>query len=67
MEGVHPALELAPRDVVARRVFAVRAAGGRVFLDARALRDELPEHFPTVFAACGSIEISVRQLPCRWN
>ncbi len=52
MEGVHPALELAPRDVVARRVFAVRAAGGRVFLDARALRDELPEHFPTVFAAC---------------
>jgi L-aspartate oxidase len=52
MEGVHPALELAPRDVVARRVFAVRAAGGRVFLDARTLGDELPEHFPTVFAAC---------------
>lgn len=52
MEGVDPALELAPRDVVARRVFAVRAAGGRVFLDARALGEELPEHFPTVFAAC---------------
>ena len=52
MEGVDPALELAPRDVVARRVFAVRAAGGRVFLDARAIGDELPEHFPTVFAAC---------------
>jgi L-aspartate oxidase len=52
MEGVDPALELASRDVVARRVFAVRAAGGRVYLDARALGDELPEHFPTVFAAC---------------
>jgi L-aspartate oxidase len=52
MEGVDPALELASRDVVARRVFAVRAAGGRVFLDARALGEELPERFPTVFAAC---------------
>jgi L-aspartate oxidase len=52
MQGIDPALELAPRDVVARRVFAVRAGGGRPYLDARALGSELPERFPTVFAAC---------------
>ena len=52
MQGVDPALELASRDVVARRVFAVRAAGGRPALDARALGAELPQHFPTVYAAC---------------
>jgi L-aspartate oxidase len=52
MQGIDPALELAPRDVVARRVFAVRAAGGQPYLDARGLGAELPEHFPTVYAAC---------------
>ncbi len=52
MQGIDPALELAPRDVVARRVFAVRAAGGRPSLDARALGTQLSEHFPTVYAAC---------------
>ena len=52
MDGVDPSLELASRDVVARRVFELRAAGKRAFLDARALGDKLPERFPTVYAAC---------------
>jgi L-aspartate oxidase len=61
MAGIDPALELAPRDVVARRVFAVRRAGGRVFLDARtAVGAHFPERFPTVFAACRRFGIDPR-------
>ncbi|HMD02521.1 MAG TPA: L-aspartate oxidase, partial [Candidatus Baltobacteraceae bacterium] len=60
MQGIDPALELAPRDVVARQVFALRARGGRVFLDARFLGDTLPERFPTVFAACRAYGIDPR-------
>ena len=63
MDGVDPELELAARDVVARRVFAGRAAGERVFLDARALGERLPERFPTVFAACMAHGIDPRREP----
>ena len=60
MAGVDPALELAPRDVVARRVAAVRATGTRVYLDARALASEFAERFPTVYAACARFGIDPR-------
>jgi L-aspartate oxidase len=61
MQGVDPLLELAPRDVVARRVFALRNAGERVYLDARAaVGAAFPEHFPTVFAACMRFGIDPR-------
>jgi L-aspartate oxidase len=65
MEGVDPALELAPRDVVARRVFALRQSGRRVFLDARSLGERLLQRFPTVFAAClaHGIDPRVRPIP----
>ena len=63
MEGIAPALELASRDVVARRAFAVRAKGERVFLDARALGESLPKRFPTVFAACMAHGIDPRLEP----
>ena len=64
MAGIDPALELAPRDVVARRVFAIERAGGRVFLDARAAVGlEFPERFPTVFAACVRHGIDPRTAP----
>lgn len=52
MQLVHSQLELAPRDVVARAVWAQLEAGRRVLLDARALGDALRTRFPTVFAAC---------------
>jgi L-aspartate oxidase len=61
MAGVDAALELAPRDVVARRVFALRSNGERVYLDARAaVGAEFPERFPTVFAACMRFGIDPR-------
>jgi len=53
MLDVHPDAELAPRDVVALAVHRVRAAGGKVFLDAReALGAEFDEKFPTVAKFC---------------
>ena len=64
MAGVHPKLELAPRDVVARRVFGLRRAGERVYLDARRIAGEpFGERFPTVFAACMRFGIDPRSMP----
>src|SRR5580693_2603548 len=49
----HALTELAPRDVVARGVFAEIAAGRGAFLDARdALGARFAEKFPTVHASC---------------
>jgi L-aspartate oxidase len=53
MPARHPLAELAPRDIVARGVFAEVAAGRGVFLDARmALGARFAEKFPTVYEAC---------------
>src|ERR1700754_1843309 len=53
MQARHPLAELAPRDIVARGVFAEIAAGHGVFLDAReALGTLFAEKFPTVYASC---------------
>lgn len=52
MEAV-PGAELAPRDVVARAIFAQIQAGRRVYLDARAaLGGRLPQRFPNVAKLC---------------
>lgn len=51
MQALHPAAELAPRDVVARGVFAEISAGRGAFLDVRGI-EKFAERFPTVFAAC---------------
>jgi L-aspartate oxidase len=49
----HPLAELAPRDIVARGVFAEIAAGRGAFLDAtRAPGAHFAEKFPTVHASC---------------
>jgi L-aspartate oxidase len=52
MAGLHPLADLAPRDIVARRVWQALQHGERVCLDATALGDAWPERFPTVHAAC---------------
>src|SRR6266576_2346788 len=49
----HPLAELAPRDIVARGVFAEIEAGRGAFLDATsALGANFAEKFPTVYASC---------------
>jgi L-aspartate oxidase len=53
MVAAHPLAELAPRDIVARGVFAEIAAGRGAFLDAReALGSRFAKKFPTVYASC---------------
>lgn len=58
MQAVHPDAELAPRDIVARAIFAQGQAGLRPMLDTRAaIGAELTERFPAVAAACAQAGI----------
>jgi L-aspartate oxidase len=62
----HPLGELAPRDIVARGVFAEIAAGRGAFLDARqALGTRFAEKFPTVHASCiaAGIDPAMQPIP----
>jgi L-aspartate oxidase len=60
----HPAGELAPRDVVARAIYAHLQGGHEVFLDAReAVGDRFPDRFPTVFEQCRRVGIDPRREP----
>ncbi len=53
MTALHRDGELAPRDIVARGVFAELQAGRGAFLDCReAVGAAFPDAFPTVHAAC---------------
>ena len=55
MEGQHPLGDLAPRDIVARAVFAQTQTGQRPMLDMRAAAGgggELSLRYPAVFEAC---------------
>src|SRR5690606_27387196 len=63
MEGLHPLGDLAPRDVVARRVWQARRDDGRVWLDAGAITGEWESAFPTVLAACLKHGIDPRHQP----
>ncbi len=52
MERVHPGLELAPRDIVARAIHHEIAEGRGAFLDCRAaIGARFKDDYPTVFAA----------------
>src|SRR5215475_3640389 len=64
MQARHPLAELAPRDIVARGVFAEIAAGRGAFLDARAaLGARFAEKFPTVHASCLAAGIDPAKQP----
>lgn len=66
MLAVHPDAELAPRDVVARAIFAETQAGRRPMLDTRAaLGAEIMERFPAVAEAClrGGIDPVTEAIP----
>ncbi len=64
MRARHPLAELAPRDIVARGVFAEIAAGRGAFLDAReALGARFAEEFPTVHASCMAAGIDPAKQP----
>jgi len=64
MPHYHKQGELAPRDDVARAIFAEIESGRRPYLDCRkAVGDHFPDQFPTVFAACKSAGIDPRHQP----
>jgi L-aspartate oxidase len=64
MKKYHELGNLAPRDIVARAVFSENHSGKRAFLDAtKAVGDEFPHHFPTVFASCMDANIDPRVQP----
>jgi L-aspartate oxidase len=64
MPRIHPDAELAPRDIVARGVFAEIAARRGAFLDAReAIGAAFATRFPTVHAACLSAGIDPAREP----
>lgn len=52
MPAIHPMAELAPRDVVARAIYARLISGDRVFLDATAFGPEFAGRFPQVHGLC---------------
>lgn len=53
MTDLHADAELAPRDIVARGVFAEVKAGRGAFLDCtKAVGTHFPDLFPTVYASC---------------
>ena len=55
MSSLHPDAELAPRDIVARAIFAEHRDGSRPALDTRkAIGARILEDFPTVSSACQS-------------
>jgi L-aspartate oxidase len=61
MAGVHPLGDLAPRDVVARRVWQSGRDHAPVWLDARELDIDWVQSFPTVLASCLAHGIDPRQ------
>ena len=61
MQNYHERGELAPRDDVARAIFAEIQAGRQPFLDCRkAIGSHFAEEFPTVFESCMSAGIDPR-------
>jgi len=64
MQKIHPDGELAPRDIVARGVFAEIAAGRGAFLDARAtIGKAFPDRFPSAYASCIAAGIDPTRAP----
>ncbi|HYP63164.1 MAG TPA: L-aspartate oxidase [Acidocella sp.] len=59
--------DLAPRDVVARGVFAHLQAGHRVFLDARPIGTRFAARFPAIAAICAQagIDPAAQPIPVR--
>lgn len=63
MQGVHALGDLAPRDVVARRVWQSQQEGRGAWLDTRAVTGDWEQRFPTVLAACLQQGIDPRRDP----
>ncbi|MBD8526206.1 L-aspartate oxidase [Pseudomarimonas arenosa] len=63
MAGLHPMGDLAPRDIVARRVARTVETGGSVWLHAEHLSIDWPLEFPAVWLLCQSAGVNPAQQP----
>ncbi|MEW9570350.1 L-aspartate oxidase [Rhodanobacter sp. Si-c] len=63
MRGLHSLGDLAPRDVVARRVWQARQQGGGAWLDAMSIQGDWSIRFPTVLKACLAHGLDPRREP----
>ncbi|MDC3415654.1 L-aspartate oxidase [Aquibacillus salsiterrae] len=59
MNGVHPLLDLAPRDIVAREIHRYVKQGKEVFLDISMIND-FEHKFPTITSLCEQANISTK-------
>jgi L-aspartate oxidase len=57
----HKLAELAPRDVVARAIFAEQRGGKKVYLDARKIGRNFAKRFPGILALCQARGIDPRK------
>lgn len=64
MEGVHPLKDLAPRDVVAREVYAHYTNGEKIYLDITAIND-FEHRFPTITELCNEhgVDLNKKLIP----
>ncbi|WP_117170425.1 L-aspartate oxidase [Paraliobacillus sediminis] len=58
MENVHPLLDLAPRDVVARTIQTVRNKGTAVYLDISQIKD-FRMRFPSITTLCEEANVNI--------
>ncbi len=64
MLDIHPDGELAPRDIVARGIFAEVQSGRGAFLDCtKAIGRRFPDMFPTVYRSCMAAGIDPTEQP----
>ncbi|WP_339061304.1 L-aspartate oxidase [Tepidibacillus marianensis] len=59
MEEIHPLKDLAPRDIVARRIFEAISQGDQVYLDISMIKD-FSKRFPTITEICLNSGLSLQ-------
>lgn len=63
-QAKHPLADLAPRDVVARAIYELQSAGGRVWLDATNLaHGRVIDEFPSIYETCRTYGIDPDREP----
>jgi L-aspartate oxidase len=64
MKGVHPDMELAPRDIISRAIYQRMMQDQDVFLDIRSVTGSVSERFPALTSVCKEFGIeSMQSLP----
>lgn len=60
MDGTHPQGDLAPRDVVSRKIFSELKRGNKVYLDISNIKD-FSKRFPTITKMCNQYEVNLAE------